>query len=78
MSAHRVWMSRMLAIGFAPVTMRILFGAGIVMFNLDAREIFSTCLIAGMIINMLVVEWWLRKQSTDRIEPFRSDLLVEY
>lgn len=73
-SAHRTWVSYMLAFAFAPITMRFFFVTGIDGFGMDAREIFGACMLIGMIVNLMLVRWWLSRtgltvdsQSVNRI-----------
>ena len=58
---HRVWMSRMLAFGYAPITMRFVLSLATEGAGLDGQAIFAETLLIGTAINLLVVRWWLRR-----------------
>ena len=73
--AHRVWMSYMLAMAFAPVTMRVFYVAGIELGGLDPRAIFGFCMFVGMAMNLLLVRWWLgRGKSSASIKVATQQL----
>lgn len=59
---HRRWMLRMLALGFVPVTMRGLMISGVMGLDLSAPAIFGPTMLLGLIINLAVVEYRLRRQ----------------
>ena len=73
---HRHWMSRMLAFGFAPVTMRVIMTTGVIAFDLDASTIFGWTLGVGFIINLALVEWWLSRTSNAPVVTPASTALV--
>lgn len=71
---HRIWMSRMLAVGFTPVTMRIIFTVGSNGFGFEQVDIFSLSLILGMLINLLVVQLWMSRKNVENsvVDSFKS------
>jgi len=62
-SAHRIWMSYMLAFALSPIPMRPVFSIGIDGFGFDGREIFGICMFIGLAINLVLVKWWLSRSS---------------
>lgn len=58
---HRVWMSRMLAFGYTPITMRFVLALGTEGAGLDGQQFFAEALLIGAVINLLVVHAWLRR-----------------
>jgi hypothetical protein len=64
---HRTWMLRMLAVGFVPVTMRGLMIAGVMLFGLQASAIFGPTMLMGLVINVCVIEFHLRRKR--RVRP---------
>ncbi|QKT03003.1 DUF2306 domain-containing protein [Ectothiorhodospiraceae bacterium 2226] len=61
---HRAWMARMLAIAYAPLTMRLVLALGTDGLGLDGRAIFAAAMMIGALLNLAAVEIWLR-----RIQP---------
>jgi uncharacterized membrane protein len=58
---HRIWMSRMLAFGYAPITMRFVLALATDGAGLDGQETFAEAMLIGAAINLLAVRWWLRR-----------------
>jgi len=60
---HREWMSYMLACAFSPISMRLVYTPGVGGLGLDPREIFGICMLIGLVINLLLVRWWLSRRD---------------
>ena len=52
---HRYWMLHMAALGFAPVTMRLLLGIGIYTTSFPGPALFGPTMLLGTIINLLLL-----------------------
>lgn len=65
--AHRAWMLRVTAGALSPVTDRVLFPF-IAMAGIDSMarfwDLFMTALWLSTAINLLVVEWWIRRTAS--------------
>jgi len=69
-AGHREWMSRTLAIGMSPVSMRFIFGAILTYYpDTDSTTVFAPTMWAGLIVNLIVVEAWLRHTRIDHSPP---------
>ena len=62
-AAHRLWMSRMLAIAYAPITMRLILLI-ITSFGVDGQKIFAEAMWLGLGINWVLVHLWIRRNNT--------------
>lgn len=62
---HRLWMSHMLAIAYAPMTMRfiLLITAG---FGVDGQKIFGEAMLIGVAVNLAFVRLWMRSHPVPR------------
>ena len=60
---HRVWMSRMLAFAYTPITMRLIYAIGFLALDLDAKTIFGPSLLIGAMINLLLCEYWIKRNN---------------
>jgi uncharacterized membrane protein len=58
---HRRWMLRMVAIGFVPVTMRLLMMGAVAGLQLQAPAVFGPTMLLGLAINLAVVEFALQR-----------------
>lgn len=59
---HRRWMFYMLAVGYAPITMRIIQSVLEASTSIAARDMFAWNMLAATIINLAAVNWWLNKK----------------
>jgi len=65
---HREWMSRMLAVGMAPVSMRFFYGAILLYYpDVESTVVFAPTMWAGLILNIVVVEIWLGYTRSPRV-----------
>ena len=70
-AAHRAWMARMIATGFAAATQRVVFPPLAAAIGIDGRETFWQVFISAAWIawalNMTVAEAWLRQGAARRV-----------
>lgn len=59
---HRLWMLRMVALGYAPVTMRLIYVVMLQTMAVEAKDIFTPTMLAGAILNLIAIEWWMRRK----------------
>lgn len=58
---HRRWMLFMVAVGYSPLSMRIINGVLEGTTDIAPQDIFAWAMLAATIINLMAVEWWMRK-----------------
>lgn len=61
LAQHRRWMLFMVAVGYSPLTMRIINSVVEVNTDIAPQNIFAWAMLAATIINLAAVEWWMRK-----------------
>lgn len=61
---HRRWMFYMVAVGYAPLTMRIIQSILEASSSIPARDMFAWNMLAATIINLIAVNWWLKKKRS--------------
>ena len=59
---HRRWMFYMVAVGYAPLTMRIINSVLEASSAFPAREMFAWNMLIATIINLAAVYWWLDRK----------------
>ena len=60
---HRQWMLRMVALSFAPLTMRlIMMPLGFIEF-IDIQAVFGPLMIISSVINLMVLEMWILRDG---------------
>lgn len=62
--AHREWIIRSFALMLGVATQRVLMLVFIPMTGLGMEVMFSTCMVIGMIINILAAEMWIHLTRT--------------
>ena len=65
-SLHRSWMSYMLAFGYTPMTMRIAIAVLTEGMGVDGQIIFAESMLASMVMNLVVVYWWLQRKPRQK------------
>ena len=60
---HRIWMLRMVAIGFAPMTMRPIYGTLLQFLEMRAEDLFTPMMVLATIINLVALQWWLTSRA---------------
>lgn len=59
---HRIWMIRSLATALAPMTMRIIYISVLTLTGIPSREFFMESFFIGLSFNLLVTEFFIKKQ----------------
>ena len=75
-AAHRAWMTRMLAIGFSPITMRFFFTGFLYLSDIPARDVFALCMLFGVIVNLAAVEWWMKRGATRPVDREQLNMVI--
>lgn len=62
--AHRYWMLHMVALAFAPVTMRMLLGFAMYLSNMSGPEIFGPLMIVSPLVNVALLRLFVLKKTS--------------
>jgi len=60
---HRVWMLRMVAVSFAPLTMRLIMIPIGFMQTIEMKSIFGLLMIMSAVINLIILEIFILKRT---------------
>lgn len=70
---HRIWMLRMVAVSFTPLTMRLIMIPAGFMQIVEMQSIFGSLMIISSVINLLILEKFILKKS-HKINPQHNKL----